>query len=188
MVSAADVKKCHAANMPTESSAFLRHGREIWGLRLAIAGLVAFAVVVTATSCSSSPPSAQGHPVSLASTPVTASSASHLVTGSSSAAVESTCSFVVGGSATCDSTNPRVKVYVYFDDDTSGCTFVRDIDWGDGTSTKNIVIQGGPAGPKFVDSHTYSAPGSYTIFLDGKVTQGDCSIRTPAFQFEFLSS
>ena len=153
-----------------------------------MAAVVVVGVTVACTSCSSHLPNAQGHPVSLTSTPVTGTSASRPVTGPSSAAVESTCSFAVGGAATCDSANPKVKVYVHFDDDTSGCTFVRDINWGDGTSSKNIVIQGGPAGPKFVDSHTYSAPGSYTIFLGGKVTQGNCLIRTPAFQFEFLRS
>lgn len=96
------------------------------------------------------------------------------------------CSFVVGGTASCDSTDPQVRVYVNFEDDTSGCTFVRDINWGDGTSSGDIVIQGGPAGPRLVDDHTYSASGSYAIFLGGQVTQGACFIQTPTFQFGFL--
>lgn len=96
------------------------------------------------------------------------------------------CSFVVNGPTSCDSTNPQVQIYAYFDGDLSGCTFVRDIDWGDGTSSGDIVVPGGPAGPKFVDDHTYSAPGSYTIFFGGQVTQGTCTIVTPTFQFGLL--
>lgn len=188
MVSAVNAEERHSVNRSTESSAFPRRRQEIQGLRLAVAAAVAVGVAVAVTSCSSRPPDAQGHPVSPASIPATASSASRPVTGPSSAVAKSTCSFVVGGATTCDSDNPHVKVYVYFSDNTSGCTFARDIDWGDGTSSNNIVIQGGPAGPKFVDSHTYSAPGSYTIFLGGRVTHGGCLIRTPAFQFEFLGS
>jgi hypothetical protein len=188
MMVAAGTGERHTVNTSAESSRFPRRAQEIRGLRFAVAAVMAVGVTVAVTSCSSHPPNAQGHPVSPPSIPSTAASTLRPVTSPPSVAVESTCSFVVGGAAICDSKNPQVKVYVDFSDDTSGCTFVRDIDWGDGTSSENIVIQGGPAGPKFVDRHTYSAPGSYTIFLGGKVTQGNCIIRTPTFRFEFLSS
>jgi Protein kinase domain len=96
------------------------------------------------------------------------------------------CSFVVGGAASCGSTNPQVKLYVNFGNDTSGCSFVRNIIWGDGTSS-DVVVNGGPAGPKFAASHTYSAPGTYMIYFGGEVTEGFCSIVTPTFQFKFAA-
>jgi serine/threonine protein kinase len=102
---------------------------------------------------------------------------------SPAATVGKVCSFVVGGPASCASTNPQVRLYVNFGNDTSGCTFSRTIDWGDGTSSDNVIVQGGPAGPKFVTAHTYSAPGSYTIYFGGEVTSGFCTIVTPTWQF-----
>lgn len=98
------------------------------------------------------------------------------------------CSFVVTGATSCDSTNPLVQLYVDFGNDTSSCSFVRNITWGDGTSSDGVVVHGGPAGPKFAASHTYSAPGSYTIYFGGEVTQGSCNIVTPTFLFELLPS
>jgi hypothetical protein len=97
------------------------------------------------------------------------------------------CSFVVDGTTTCSSTNPQVQVYASLGGDTSGCIFVRDIDWGDGTSSGNIEVKGGAAGLRFVDNHTYEAPGSYTIYFGGEVTQGGCLIKPPTFRFELLS-
>jgi serine/threonine protein kinase len=105
---------------------------------------------------------------------------------SSSAAVGSVCSLVVDHTTSCESTNPKVQVYGYYIDNTSGCTYVRDIDWGDGTKSENVIVPGGPAGPKFEGSHTYSAPGSYTIYFGGHV-QGNCTIATPTFHFKLLS-
>jgi hypothetical protein len=98
------------------------------------------------------------------------------------------CSFVVDGATDCNSTNPRVQLYVDFGNDTSGCSFIRNITWGDGTSSDGVVVNGGAPGPKFAASHTYSAPGSYTIYFGGVVTQGLCNIVTPTFQFKFLAS
>jgi serine/threonine protein kinase len=118
-----------------------------------------------------------------AATPTTPSAA-----GSPAAAVGNKCSFVVGGPTSCDSTNPQVRLSVNFGNDTSGCSFVRNINWGDGTSSDDVIVQGGPAGPKFVTAHTYSTPGSYTIYFGGEVTQGDCNIVTPTLQFTFRSS
>lgn len=186
MVVAAGAEERHTVNTPTGTSRFPRRVQRIRGRRLAVVAVIAVGATVAVASCSSHPPKAQGHPASLPSVPATATSASRTATSSPSVAAESMCSFVVGRVATCASANPQVKVYANFINDTSGCTFVRDITWGDGTSSNNIVIQGGPAGPKFVHSHTYSAPGTYTIFFGGTV-KGNCTIRTPTFQFEFLS-
>jgi RNA polymerase sigma factor (sigma-70 family) len=104
----------------------------------------------------------------------------------SSAAAGSVCSFMVQHTANCESTNPNVKAYGFFTGNTSGCTFVRDIDWGDGTKSDNVMIPGGPPGPKYEDSHTYTAPGSYTIYFGGYV-RGNCTIATPTWHFKLLS-
>jgi serine/threonine protein kinase len=105
---------------------------------------------------------------------------------SATATVGVACSFIVNGAMNCSSTNPRVLLYADFGNDTSGCSWVRNITWGDGTSSDGVVVYGGPAGPKLAASHTYSAPGSYTIYFGGEVTQGSCNILTPTFRFKFL--
>jgi RNA polymerase sigma factor (sigma-70 family) len=96
------------------------------------------------------------------------------------------CSFMVQHTSNCESTNPNVKAYGYFSGNTSGCTYVRDIAWGDGRNSDNVIIPGGPAGPKYEDSHTYSQPGSYTIHFGGYV-RGGCTIATPTWHFKLLS-
>jgi hypothetical protein len=187
MVAAAGAAERCTANTRTGMAIFPRRVQRIWSLRFAVVLVIAVGATVAVASCSSPPPKAQGHPASLPSVPAPAASASRIPSSSPSAAAESMCSFVVGSVATCASANPQVKVYANFVTATSGCTYVRDITWGDGTSSSNIVIPGGPAGHKFVHSHTYSAPGTYTIFFGGTV-KGNCTIRTPTFQFDFLSS
>jgi Protein kinase domain len=95
------------------------------------------------------------------------------------------CTFVIHGAASCNSTNPQVSLFVNFPVNTSGCTYERDITWGDGTSSQ-VAVSGGPAGPKFAASHTYSAPGTYSIYFGGQVTSGGCSLATPTFQFQLM--
>ena len=95
------------------------------------------------------------------------------------------CTFVIHGAASCNSANPLVSLFVNFPVNTSSCTYERDITWGDGTSS-TVTVQGGPAGPKFAASHTYSAPGSYSIYFGGEVTSGGCSMVTPTFLFELM--
>ena len=79
------------------------------------------------------------------------------------------------GDASCQSSNPQVSLYVNFPGNTSECTFERDITWGDGTSSE-VSVPGGPAGPHFAASHTYSAPGDYSIYFGGEVTSGGCAL------------
>jgi RNA polymerase sigma factor (sigma-70 family) len=105
----------------------------------------------------------------------------------SSASAGSVCSFVVQHTTNCASTNPKVQVYGFFGANASRCTFVRDIDWGDGTNSDNVVIPGGPPGPKYEDSHTYSAPGSYAIYFGGHVEGAGCNIVIQTFHFKLLS-
>lgn len=87
----------------------------------------------------------------------------------------------------CDSTNPRVSVYAYFGTDTSACSFTRDITWGDGKESV-VFVQGGPIGPKYVTSHTYSVPGTYTIYFDSESIDGFCTDVTPTYTFKLRSS
>ena len=122
---------------------------------------------------------------SRASTPAATTSPTPSATRSHPASTGPECSFVVDGPGSCGSTNPRVRLSVNFGNDTSGCSWVRNITWGDGTSSDGVTVQGGPAGPKYVTAHTYSRPGSYTIYFGGEVTQGACNIVTPTFQFTF---
>jgi eukaryotic-like serine/threonine-protein kinase len=93
------------------------------------------------------------------------------------------CSFVVDGATNCGSTNPKVLLYVNFGNDTTGCTWERNISWGDGTSSNDVIVTGGPPGPKFAASHTFAAPGTYTIYFGGENTSGGCTIVTPTFVF-----
>jgi Protein kinase domain len=95
------------------------------------------------------------------------------------------CSFIVNGALSCDSTNPTVSLYGYFEDDTSACTFTRDITWGDGTSSV-VVVQGGPAGPKYVTSHTYAAPGTYSIYFGSESVEGACTDAVLTYTFQLL--
>ena len=97
------------------------------------------------------------------------------------------CSFIVNGALSCDSTNPTVSLYGYFEDDTSACTFTRDISWGDGTSSV-VVVQGGPAGPKYVTSHTFAAPGTYSIYFGSESIAGACTDAVLTYTFQLLPS
>ena len=96
------------------------------------------------------------------------------------------CTFIVNGALSCDSTNPTVSLWAYFDDDTSACTFTRDITWGDGTSSV-VIVQGGPAGPKYVTSHTYAAPGTYSIYFGSQSITGACTDAVRTYTFQLLS-
>jgi hypothetical protein len=184
MISVTGFEEQPRANSPAKASRLARGMAKIRGLRAAVTAAVAAGMAIAITSCSSPTPATHGDAGSSTSAPVTVASAPPPATASSSAATGSMCSFIVGGATTCDRTDPDVQVYANFGDDTTGCAWVRNIDWGDGITSKSIVVHGGPAGPKFVDNHTYSAPGTYTIFFGGKVTQGSCTIVTPVFHFK----
>ena len=108
--------------------------------------------------------------------------------GSPSGAAGAGCTFVVDHTVTCSSTNPKVAVDGFFVGNTSACTFVRDITWGDGTSSDNVDIPGSPTpGAHYEDSHTYSAPGTYSIYFGGHA-EGGCTISTPTYHFTLLPS
>ena len=95
------------------------------------------------------------------------------------------CSFIVNGALSCDSTNPTVSLWAYFSNDVSACSFTRDITWGDGKSSV-VVVQGGPAGPKYVASHTFAAPGRYSIYFGSESIQGACTDAVLTYTFTLL--
>lgn len=75
----------------------------------------------------------------------------------------------VGGmqSLFCESTNPQVTLDLD-GDGASECAFSTAIDWGDGSPVQTVMYPGnnvaeGSSAILFTTSHTYSAPGVYTI-------------------------
>jgi len=98
----------------------------------------------------------------------------HTAAASRSAAASSApCNFQAV--QTCQSTDPTVTVSAYYYGDTSACTFVWNIDWGDSHSTPNLVVNGPADGWSVLSQHTYAAPNTYTILITGQVTDGSCA-------------
>ncbi|WP_131735434.1 hypothetical protein [Actinomadura roseirufa] len=70
---------------------------------------------------------------------------------------------------------------------TSSCTFSTTADWGDHTTTKQ-TFPGGQNGTQLaLFSHTYSAPGTYTLSVTSVVT-GNCYANPATAQFTLLAS
>ena len=101
------------------------------------------------------------------------------------AASDAPCNFQ--GDQTCQSTDPAVTVSTYQTGDTSSCTFVWNIDWGDGQSTPDLVVTGPPSGWAVLASHTYAATGTYTISLTGEVADGVCTLTPFSRTFTLLA-
>ncbi len=60
------------------------------------------------------------------------------------------------------------------------------IEWGDG-SQETDVTAGAPAGVLvLIGSHTYGAPGTYSINVSGKVLSGPCTVSPSAGQFTLV--
>ena len=102
------------------------------------------------------------------------------------AASNAPCDFQ--GDQTCQSTDPTVTVSTDQTGDTSSCTFVWNIDWGDGQSTTDLVVTGPPSGWAVLASHTYAATGTYTISLTGEVADGACTLTPFSRTFTLLAS
>jgi hypothetical protein len=106
-----------------------------------------------------------------ASTANAASSAS--ATPHQPATSSAQCNFVES-LRTCISTDPTAAYYDTTHGDTSHCTFVFFINWGDGHSTTRTVINP-TAGHHIVGENTYTARGIYTITVVPQVTAGTCT-------------
>lgn len=91
------------------------------------------------------------------------------------------CSF--NPATTCQSTDPTVTENVYYYGDTSACSFVWDVNWGDGQSTANLAYTDPPDGYLFLANHTYKAAGKYNISITGQVTSGNCVANPFSAQF-----
>src|SRR5262249_55266639 len=86
----------------------------------------------------------------------------------------------------CQSTNPQVIIDAISMGDTSSCTFNIKLVWGDGSPEQAFVARGTPDGKSFLASHTYSAPGSYTITVGVTVASGGCGASSGGFQFTLV--
>ncbi len=112
--------------------------------------------------------------MSTVSTAHAASSAGGAASRSPVAAASSTgqCTFVPA--LKCQSTDPVVALNIYYYGDSADCTFVWDVDWGDGHSTSNLEVVGPANGYRLLVQHTYLAPDTYTIAVTGLVPIGNC--------------
>jgi hypothetical protein len=97
------------------------------------------------------------------------------------------CNFVYS-IKTCESTDPTVSMSGYYYGDTSACTFVWNIYRGDGASSTDIVQTDPTDGCHFLASHTYAAPGTYTITDSTQVTAGTCTASNGDHTFTLLAS
>ena len=87
----------------------------------------------------------------------------------------------------CESSDPTYRVYYSTSiGDSSGCRFQLHIDWGDG-SQETDTTSGAVAGVLvLIGSHTYGAPGTYSINVSGTVLSGPCTVSASAGQFTFV--
>ena len=88
----------------------------------------------------------------------------------------------------CESTNPDIIVKYHNQDDTSSCTFVTHVDWGDGTAIQTIPFSGGAPGSYVLGTHSYVSPGRYDIDITGEVSSGFCSLYPSAHTFTLVPS
>jgi hypothetical protein len=103
-----------------------------------------------------------------------------------SAASSTPCNFQ--GAQTCQSTDPTVTVSTYQGGDTSACTFVWYVNWGDGQKSWNLEVVDPPDGWRVLAQHTYAAPGTYTIGLIGTTAAGNCTTNDFSRTFTFNTS
>jgi hypothetical protein len=144
--------------------------------------LLALALAVVATLCTVSTARAAS------SAPGVGNAAGGRIAASSSAAVsDQPCNFVYS-IKTCESTDPTVSMSGYYYGDTSACTFVWNIYWGDGASSTDIMQTDPTDGYHFLASHTYAAPGTYTITDSTQVTAGTCTASNGDHTFTLLAS
>jgi len=132
--------------------------------------LLVAALAVTAATCSLS----------------TANAASFASAASSEQAASSTpCNFVESLQA-CESTDPTAAYYDSASGDTSHCTFVFDVTWGDGGKITRTLTDP-TAGHHLVGDHTYKAPGVYAITVTVMVTAGTCTGTDSVHTFTLLA-
>jgi hypothetical protein len=100
------------------------------------------------------------------------------------AASSTQCNFVET-LKTCESTDPTVAYTDNANGDTSHCTFVFNVTWGDGGTTTTTVTD--PTdGPHLLAQHTYAGPKVYTITVTVQVTAGNCTGTNSVHTFTLL--
>lgn len=101
-----------------------------------------------------------------------------------SASPSGQCTFV--GVSTCQSTDPTVAVSTDQTGNSDLCTFVWDVNWGDGSSSQRTLTDP-PPGWAVLVQHTYAAAGMYTITATGQATGPDCTITPFTLTFTLLA-
>lgn len=100
----------------------------------------------------------------------------------SATATNAPCSFLPA--QTCKSTNPTVALNIYYYGDASACTFVWDVNWGDGDSSPNLTVTDPADGYVLLANHTYyAAAGTHAIAVTGQVTSGNCTTNNFTVKF-----
>lgn len=100
------------------------------------------------------------------------------------AASSTQCNFVES-LQTCKSTDPTVAYYDTTHGDTSHCTFIFYITWGDGHSTTKTVTNP-TAGHHIAGENTYAARGAYTITVVPQVIAGACTATESVHTFVLI--
>jgi hypothetical protein len=130
--------------------------------------------------------------VGLAATGYPAHAASPASTGRMSAAASNgassstPCNFKLS-LKTCESTDPNISYTSHAYGNTSQCTFVFKINWGDGQSTTKTETDP-PDGNSLIGEHTYVAQQAYTIGVKISTTAGTCTAKSSVHTFTLLDN
>lgn len=95
-----------------------------------------------------------------------------------------------GAAHSCESTNPTVSLEVVNEHETSLCTFHESWTWGDGDPSEETTLRGSVEGSnQALGTHTYRAPGTYTISVAGYVVAEesglDYTCEAPPVEYKF---
>jgi hypothetical protein len=155
----------------------------------ALDGTSVISLLKSGNACGQASTSAATRPKSTASKPHEAPSATPTSEKTSSrpapSPAGSQCVFLYPDQLNCTSSDPEITLEGDFTDDTTGCTFVDQVDWGDGSPVQAFDIAGGPAGPVFVSHHTYQQEGTFAITLNATVIAGPCTAFPGNYSFVF---
>lgn len=150
----------------------------ITGTRLLAATVVALATSVSAAGMSAA---------AVARTPGVGGAGSPAVASARASDDTEPCSFAKVSA--CQSTDPAIKTYVQFSQNTANCTFDIAIDWGDGSKVQDVFFTSPADGLHFLAGHTYrysNVPLTFTISaMQG--TASTCSFNGGTLVFTLLT-
>jgi lysophospholipase L1-like esterase len=132
-------------------------------------------------------PAARAAPTGIPGSGTVAAGQAALVSPGATPAVTAPCAF--RQIASCQSTDPGVKVYANYTGNTSACTFTWKTNWGDGSKVKTIVQAAPPDGEVFLAGHTYGTrkQKTYAITVRGTVTGAGCFVTPGTLSFTLLA-